>query len=337
MLSVPSRDVRTMKQDVRMRDIISGKVSVILVSHNGLHETTAPCLRSIIERTTHNNYEIIVVDNNSCDGTQDYLKSLAALDSRVRPVLNRHNKGFAAGNNDGIMAANGDYLIFLNNDTLVTEGWLDKLILPLLRDQTVGLVGPVTNSVGNEQRIYTEATATDEVVQEGLLWASMSLGDFFETDLLSFFCVAARRELITAIGLLDESFGLGFYEDDDYCIRTRQAGFRLICAEDVFVYHKGSASFGKIQSPIKTLLKKNKKILERKFNIRYHPRHPREKLFSLVELYLRRACTENMTEGLKYKIDNRLKLLDEWKPRNFLKRAKHNRKMRHLASTMTSL
>jgi GT2 family glycosyltransferase len=71
---------------------------------------------------------------------------------------------------------------------------------------------------------------------EGEQWIRHAADDFFETERLGFFCVAFRRDLFETVGQLDEVYDLGFYEDDDYCIRVRQAGYRLICREDVFIY-----------------------------------------------------------------------------------------------------
>ena len=217
------------------------ETSIIIVTHNGLRETTAPCLESIFTHGGRGDFEVIVVDNDSSDETPAYLRDMAEREPRLRCILNGSNRGFAGGNNDGLKIASGALLVLLNSDCIVTRNWIEGLGAPLSQDPLVGLVGPVSNSVGNEQKIFTSGLTPDEILDEGLIWVSNSRGARFETEMLSFFCVALRRDVLDRVGMLDEAFGLGFYEDDDYCIRARHAGYRLVCAEDVFVYHRGGA------------------------------------------------------------------------------------------------
>lgn len=294
------------------------KVSIIIVSYNSLHETTAPCLESIFSRTDYDDYEVIVVDNASTDETPYYLRQLAAREKRLVCILNETNRGFAGGNNDAIKVATGDVLVLLNSDTVVTKGWLAKLV-ENLRDTEIGMVGPVTNSVGNEQRIYTSEVAVEKILEDGMRWTDNAVGSLFDTERLGFFCVAFRRELTEQIGVLDEGFGLGFYEDDDYCIRVRKAGYRIICREDVFVYHRGGGSFSKISATARALMKKNRKLLEAKHGMTYHPRHPRDRQLDLVEGYLQNIEVGKMP-GLIQCADNRLQIAKILTPRGWLKK-----------------
>jgi GT2 family glycosyltransferase len=304
--------------------------SVIIVTYNGLHESTIPCLESIFYSTGGEDYEVIVVDNNSSDGTPAYLAELAMREPRLLCIRNNTNRGFAGGNNDGIRAASGSVFVLLNNDTQVTVGWLTKLRETLSTDRSVGLLGPVSNAVGNEQKIFTSATTPTEILKEGEAWTRCSVGDTFKTDRLGFFCVAFRRELIEAVGLLDEVYDLGFYEDDDYCIRVKRAGYNLVCREDVFVYHRGSATFEKAPEKTKRLLKKNRLLLERKFGISYVTRHPRERQLDLVESYLERQIETGSSPALQFKISNRLKIITGLTPRGILKRWRFMRRLNNI-------
>jgi len=120
------------------------KVSIIILTYNNL-DYTRQCLESIFQKTEDVRYEIILVDNNSADGTRVYLKNLASEHTNLQVILNTNNEGFARGNNQGAAAAEGEYLVFLNNDVVVTRGWLRGL-LRHVDDPNVGLVGPVTDS-----------------------------------------------------------------------------------------------------------------------------------------------------------------------------------------------
>jgi GT2 family glycosyltransferase len=226
----------------------SPRASIVVLSYNGLEETTRPCVESILQNTPAEDYELVLVDNGSMDGTPEFLREIADRHHHVKLCLNVGNRGYAGGNNDGMRLAAGRFIILLNNDTLVPEGWLDPLVRLLEERDDVGLVGPVTNSAGNEQRIVLDGLdeASYEPIAAG--YVSRQRGQWFRTEKLGFFCVAIRRSAYEEIGELDEKFGLGMFEDDDYCFRAKAAGHLLAVVEDCFVYHKGSVSFGKLGS-----------------------------------------------------------------------------------------
>jgi len=183
-------------------------VSIIIISYNGLEETTAPCLQSIFEQTDYPDYEVIVVDNASKDGTQDYLKKLAAKEPRLKYILNTENRGFAGGNNDAIKAAKGDVLVLINSDTRVSKGWLNRIVDVLVSDPTIGLAGPVSNSTGNEQTIYTSGQTPDDILSEGRQWSEMSSGDIVPMERLCFSASLQDGMLSTRLGCLTRNTDL---------------------------------------------------------------------------------------------------------------------------------
>ena len=136
-------------------------------------------------------YELILVDNGSSDGTPEYLRSFAQAHSNVKVILNTSNLGFAHGNNQGAAAATGEILVFLNNDTLVTSGWLDGLERAL-QDPSVGMAGPVTNSIGNQAciRVHYGDIADLAVFAEN--YTAAHQGVIFEIEMLALFCAAIR-------------------------------------------------------------------------------------------------------------------------------------------------
>jgi GT2 family glycosyltransferase len=233
-----------------LNSTVSGslKASIVVLCYNGLEEVTRPCLESLIANTPAAECEFIAVDNASSDGTPEYLQSLAERHPNVRIQLNEVNKGYAGGNNDGILLARGDHIVLLNNDTLVPKGWLDRLLHLLETRPEIGLVGPITNSAGNEQRIDLPGLDETNFEQLANQYTDRQAGQSFTTEKLGFFCVAMRRNLVDEIGLLDDGFGVGMFEDDDYCLRVMQKGYRLAVAEDCFVFHKGSVSFKKLNA-----------------------------------------------------------------------------------------
>ena len=246
------------------------KVSLIILTYNNL-DYTRQCLESIFDKTFYPNYEIVIVDNASTDGTPDYLRSVASAHANVRLVLNDENRGFSAGNNQGVSAARGEYILFLNNDVVVTPGWLSGL-LAHLRDPSVGAVGPVTNYAGNESRItvgYHDIAALDDFARS---YTREHAGLSFEIRMLALFCMLLRRSVIDAVGSLDEQFGVGMYEDDDFSLRIRQKGYRILCAEDVFIHHWGSAAFSQLaQERFERLHIENRAKFESKWGTNWQP------------------------------------------------------------------
>jgi GT2 family glycosyltransferase len=243
-------------------DAIFPSVSVVVLTYNNWRLTEA-CLDSVRKLSNYPNLEIIVVDNASTDETRERLRELERQDSRLRVVLNDANLGFAAGNNIGLRLARGEYVVILNNDTVVTRGWVRDLIRPLLRDAGVGLTGPLTNNIGNEQKVKADYRTITEMHEWSRNFVRRRLRRRFEVNNLAFFCVAMRRSLLDEVGLLDEAYGIGFFEDDDYCRRVRRAGYRLLIVDDVFVHHHLSASIAMLgPDRIGELMNWNREIFE---------------------------------------------------------------------------
>jgi GT2 family glycosyltransferase/glycosyltransferase involved in cell wall biosynthesis len=260
---------RAAEFDQAMAEVDEPVVSVVVLTYNNLAFTEA-CLFSIEAYSDYRNLEVIVVDNASTDGSADWLRNWASTPSdaghRRRLVLNASNLGFSAGNNVGLREATGDYLVLLNNDTYVTPGWVRGLCAHLRRDPRLGLVGPVTNNIGNEARIeiaYSDMTA---MIAEAGRRTRRRPGARLNLPTVAFFCVAMARSTFERVGELDEAFGIGFFEDDDYCRRVALADLSVACAEDVFVHHHLSASFDALKAERKReLFETNKAIYEAKW------------------------------------------------------------------------
>jgi GT2 family glycosyltransferase len=217
-------------------------VSILMVSHNN-PAVTRLCLDSVATWTEYPRYEVVVVDNGSGADTVRLLAEAASQWPQLTLVTNPDNRGFAAACNQAAAAARGDVLCFLNNDTVVTPGWLSVLVSALEQDPELGLVGPVSNAVANEARVAADYASLGDMLD----WAEKQVwthdGRWFRIPMLALFCTAMRRQVWQQVGGLDEAFGLGMFEDDDYSRRLRQAGYHLACRRDSFVHHWQQASF----------------------------------------------------------------------------------------------
>ena len=212
--------------------------SVIVPCVNGLR-WTRECLQALA-RHTRSPYEIIVVDNASTDGTGAWARREGA-----RVIRNRRNEGFAKAINQGSAVARGRWLVWLNNDVVVTRGWIERLIACAERSPRIGAVGPCTDLTVGPQLVGApqfKDAAQLSVFSEA--WALQNAGQVRTVGWLTGFCFLVKREAFERVGLLDERFGLGTYEEFDYCLRLRQAGYELALARDVFVRHHGHKSFG---------------------------------------------------------------------------------------------
>ncbi|RAU93231.1 glycosyltransferase [Paenibacillus sp. YN15] len=279
------------------------KVSIILLSYNSLEDTTKPCIESIYRAKNEIQFELVIVDNLSTDGTRSYLASIQDLYPNLKVILNDSNMGFAAGNNVGIHSVNSSYYILLNSDTIVVDYWLDKLIGFMENHPEVGVSGPVTNSIGNEQRIFTTSTDERDIINEGIKWAAICENDFFYTNLIGFFCVVIKKEVFDKIGLLDEGYGMGMFEDDDFCYRAKQAGFFLACVEDVFIYHKGSVSFSRLGYEITDLFYQNLNRFQTKHNLVWKTNHNPKAFLELIKHYI--VTGDQNNNKVKFKVENK--------------------------------
>jgi GT2 family glycosyltransferase/glycosyltransferase involved in cell wall biosynthesis len=253
-----------------------GKVAVVVVSYDNLKYLKL-CLASLWEKSNYPNFEVIVVDNGSQPDVVDFLEATARQEPRLKLILNRENLGFARANNIGIAAASDcDYLVLLNDDTVVTQGWLAKMVR-YLDDPRIGLVGPVTNWTGNEARIEVGYDDLDQMDGFAGSYTREHAGRSFDIPMLAMFCVGLRRELLDRLGPLDERFGVGLFEDDDYSLRVRQLWYRVICAQDIFIHHWGRASFGRMDTHCyNRLFAENRRKFEEKWGQAWQPHKHRK-------------------------------------------------------------
>ena len=198
------------------------------------HDYTCACIESAFSCAFGADMEIIVVDNAS--DTPFKFRD-------VQTIRNKTNKGFPKAINQGIRASKGDTVVILNNDTIVTPRWLQRLEWHL--NNGADVVGPMTNEISGPQRILI-----DSYSGQTEMWAAAEnrYQEFKhkqgKTARVVGFCMAFKKAITDNIGLFDERFSPGNYEDDDFCLRAIDAGYKCAFALDTYIHHFGSVSFG---------------------------------------------------------------------------------------------
>lgn len=256
----------------RLVRAIHPSVSILIVSFNN-KQYTSECLRSVDSWAWSypGHLEVIVVDNASQDGTAALVQEWATQHPGARAILNAENRGFAPANNQALHHAHGDIVLFLNNDAYLTPGSVERLVSHL-DDPEIGLVGPVTNEIGNEAKIEVPYERLEDMVPFALSHSANKVGEVFDIAVCALFCAAMRRDVLTALGGLDERFEVGMFEDDDLAMAVRRRGLRVVCAEDVFVHHVGRAAFGGLpEAEYQEILMQNRRRWEEKWRVPWTP------------------------------------------------------------------
>lgn len=257
---------RTLLPHFEHKNIIPQMTSIVILTYNEL-SVTKECVQSI-RRHTPEPHEIIFIDNGSTDGTVKWLKTQIQQNQNYRLIENKTNLGFARGCNRGIEASRGEYILLLNNDVVVADGWLAGLVQCHRYAPDAGIVGPMTNHISGPQQIPAGDYHSVKVLES-------YAADFkrrFDNRRITLrrivgFCMLFRRSLVEAIGLLDESFGTGNFEDDDFCLRSALAGCKNYIAGDVFIHHYGSRSFIGNKINYSAAMSGNRKIIEQKWTL----------------------------------------------------------------------
>lgn len=224
-------------------------LSVIIPNWNG-KRFLEDCIDSL-KGQTFKNFETILVDNGSTDGSADFAE--ARYGDFIRIIRNKKNLGFTGGNNAGIRVARGDYIVLLNNDTWADSHWLEELARATRFDPPIGMWGSKVRSFYQRDRIEGVG---ELIYWDGLCRAKgqfqMDQGQFDEIEEIFFppGCGAMyRKKVFDEIGLFDEDF-FAYADDAEMGIRARLAGWKCLYVPKAVIYHKNSGTGGQY-SPFK--------------------------------------------------------------------------------------
>jgi len=258
-------------------------LSIVIVNYN-VKNLLKKCLESIFKYEKDTEFEVIVVDNNSKDHSQEMLKRDFP---QVQLIENKRNLGFSRACNQGIKEGQGRYILLLNPDTELTSGGFKKMIDFMDSKPEVGICGPkMMDQEGNLQfscrsfpsyltAISSSQSILNRIFPENFLSQKYLLKEqdhsqIREVDWVSGSCLLAKTEMFEKIGLLDERFYM-YVEDVDLCYRAKKSGFSVFYFPLVVVVHHIGKS---------TQKKKFAMLLEHHRSMYYfHMKHHRPNVF----------------------------------------------------------
>ena len=211
------------------------KVSIVLLAYNNINYTR-DCVESIIKHTNNIDYELILVDNGSTDGTKEYFESIP----NAKVIHLKYNIHLVKGFNIGLMAAEGKYSAAVCNDFIFTPNWLYNLILCIESDPTIGFVSPGATSISNMQQIDIPFNSKEEFEKEAERYNVSNSRKWEERVVLLPNVLCCPTALLDSIGYYDTRFYRGEFLDDDISFRIRRAGYKLIYCGDTITHHYGS-------------------------------------------------------------------------------------------------
>lgn len=205
------------------------KLSIITLTYNKL-EYTKKYIESLYKYTK--DFELIIVDNGSTDGTVDYIKSLQK--DNIKLIVNNENLGFSKGNNQGLEIASGEYIGFLNNDILLSPDWFEECE-KVFEKENVGFVSP--------RHLHSYFTQTNEKKYIEYFNKNKKTIKYKKSfDECAFSCVITKRSVINDIGKFDENYTPAFFEDDDLKYRAIEKGYGVFVCNTVCFFHFGSVT-----------------------------------------------------------------------------------------------
>ncbi len=236
-------------------------VSVVIVNWN-TREILRDCLRTVYEQTKDVEFEVIVVDNASADGSADMIRTVFP---QVLLLVNSANRGFAAANNQGMAAARGRYVLLLNSDTLVLDGAIDKMVrFAEAHPEAAATACRVLNSDRTWQptcflfpsalNLLIAALYVNKLFPRSRLWGRerMTWWDGLDARVVEVVAgcfILVRRDVIERVGVLDESYFM-YGEEADWCYRFRKAGWNVLFTPAAQIVHLGGVSSAQAKGPM---------------------------------------------------------------------------------------
>jgi len=230
-----------------LHDVEQRKVSIIMPVYNASEETDAS-IRAVLQNTKFI-YELIIIDDGSTEERINEILHKYQDHPRVTIIRNEQNMGFVAIVNKGMRMTYND-VVLLNSDTIVTKHWLRNLCIAAYSAEDIATATPFSNAAGaySVPVIYSNNELPDDLSPEEMQVITKNTAEHIYERVFTGngFCMYIKRKVLDELGYFDEeSFGKGYGEENDLCMRFVRNGYTNIVCDDTFVYHRQSASFKK--------------------------------------------------------------------------------------------
>ena len=212
---------------------------LVVPAHNGL-TYVKDCIQSILDCSGDCPYRLYLVDDGSDHFTSRFLEERAGAHAHISVLRNDRSRGFLQSCNIGIAQGSAPYVVLVNSDVIVTPGWLSRLVRCADSDPRIACINPFTNYASNIN--IPLAPGANFYGMDHVL-AHRSPRSYPDVVTGVGFCMLLRRAALDELGVFDEVYGRGYCEDSDLCMRLTAKGYRTVVADDVYIYHKGRASF----------------------------------------------------------------------------------------------
>ncbi len=221
--------------------MIKDWVSIIIPCFNAV-EYTKQCIESVLLQTNIN-YELILINNGSTDGTKEYFKTLKRSLKpnkklqKVTIIQSVKNLGVAKALNLGISESAGKYICYLNNDVIVTKDWLKKIVKAAKSDKQIGAVGTMFNAFENKKLVKLAEKDKKIIDMLAQTISSRNPGKIKKAKTIHGLCMFIKKSVFKKTGLFNENFYPCFGEDIEFCERLKKYKYKLVDATDVFIFH----------------------------------------------------------------------------------------------------
>ena len=238
-------------------------VSIVFIAYNNLEKLTKPAIDCLLKYTEEIDYELILIDNGSTDGTIEFFKDIKFKKKKIYRITKNIGAFYghlAARNNSKGRFVKGKYIVDLPNDVLVTENWLKNMLRCIESDESIGMVVPMSDNVSNLQSIDLRYDSFFDMQKKAKEFNKSDPQKWEERNRLIPFMSLRRVEVDNLIGKGDDAFIYEF-SDDDYSLRIRRAGYKLVLCGDTFVHHEATLYKGeRVEN-----LKKGMNIFRKKY------------------------------------------------------------------------
>lgn len=254
------------------------RISLVVLSYNNAAHTIN-CIQTLLSSLSSALLplvEVVLVDNGSRaeehESVMDFLATGLSKQVQVTCETIVQNLGYPGGINAGLARCTGEIIGVLNNDLVFPPGWLEPLVNILERDKAIGFVAPYLSFAASAQNVRRDFDSYEEMCHFSEQFTDGKEMQYTHVDKVIGACILFRRDLLHTVGGIDFWYGIGNYDDDDWCLRVLLAGYKIALASGSFVQHVGHATFRKSEEFVPSL-KNNSLKFELKWDVKETSNH----------------------------------------------------------------